>query len=211
MKIDSELRRDVERELEWDPSIDARNIAVAVKNGVVTLTGHVPTYSDMWRAENIAKRVAGVTALANEIEVKLAGARTDTDIAESAKTALRLDSRVPADNIKVIVSHGRITLEVARAALDMAQVDRFGLDKQDRRYLETLVGVFEGGPTGVEAIAATMNLPSDTLSDEIEPYLLREQFIVRTPRGRQATPKAYLHLGKPPPSAGGAAQGMLFD
>jgi osmotically-inducible protein OsmY len=111
MKIDSELRRDVERELEWDPSIDARNIAVAVKNGVVTLTGHVPTYSDMWRAENIAKRVAGVTALANEIEVKLAGARTDTDIAESAKTALRLDSRVPADNIKVIVSHGRVTLE----------------------------------------------------------------------------------------------------
>jgi osmotically-inducible protein OsmY len=111
MKIDSELRRDVERELEWDPSIDARNIAVAVKNGVVTLTGHVPTYSDMWRAENIAKRVAGVTALANEIEVKLAGARTDTDIAESAKTALRLDSRVPAENIKVIVSHGRVTLE----------------------------------------------------------------------------------------------------
>ena len=51
MKIDSELRHDVERELEWDPSIDARNIAVAVKNGVVTLTVQVPTYSDMWRAE----------------------------------------------------------------------------------------------------------------------------------------------------------------
>ena len=60
-----------------------------------------------------------------------------------------------------------------------------GLDKQDRRYLETLIGVFEGGPTGVEALAATMNLPADTLSDEIEPYLLREQFIVRTPRGRR--------------------------
>ena len=86
-----------------------------------------------------------------------------------------------------------------------------GLDKQDRRYLETLIGVFDGGPTGVEALAATMNLPADTLSDEIEPYLLREQFIVRTPRGRQATAKAYQHLGKPPPSAGDSAQGLLFD
>ena len=70
MKTDSELRRDVERELEWDPSIDARNIGVAAKNGVVTLTGYVSSYSDKWRAERIAKRVAGVTALANDVEVK---------------------------------------------------------------------------------------------------------------------------------------------
>ncbi len=98
---------------------------------------------------------------------------------------------------------GRITLDIARAALAMAEVDTEGLDKQDRRYLEILVGVFEGGPTGVEALAATMNLPTDTLSDEIEPYLLREQFIVRTPRGRLATPRSYGLLGRPmktPPS-----------
>ena len=106
---------------------------------------------------------------------------------------------------------GNVTLDIARAALDMAEVDHQGLDKQDRRYLETLIGVFEGGPTGVEALAATMNLPTDTLSDEIEPYLLREQFIIRTPRGRQATAKAYVHLGKPPPSAGDSGQGLLFD
>lgn len=92
---------------------------------------------------------------------------------------------------------GKITLDVARAALAMAEVDREGLDKQDVRYLETLIGVFEGGPTGVEALAATMNLPADTLSDEVEPYLLREQFVVRTSRGRVATPKAYVHLGRP--------------
>ncbi len=92
---------------------------------------------------------------------------------------------------------GTVTLDVARAALDMAEVDRDGLDKQDRRYLETLIGVFEGGPTGVEALAATMNLPADTLSDEIEPYLLREQYIVRTPRGRVATARAYQLLGRP--------------
>jgi len=92
---------------------------------------------------------------------------------------------------------GRISLDVAKSALAMAEVDGEGLDKQDRRYLETLIGVFEGGPTGVEALAATMNLPTDTLSDEVEPYLLREQFIVRTPRGRVATPRAFQLLGKP--------------
>src|SRR6202043_2056589 len=104
---------------------------------------------------------------------------------------------------------GTISLDVARAALDMAEVDREGLDKQDRRYLETLVGVFEGGPTGVEALAATMNLPGDTLSDEIEPYLLREQLIVRTPRGRVATPRAYQHLGRPLKPRGDDSQPRL--
>src|SRR5207302_32292 len=108
---DSELRRDVERELEWDPSIDARNIGVAAKNGVVTLTGYVNSYSDKWSAERTAKRVAGVTALANDIEVKLKGERTDPDIAEAARLALKSDSRVPADRIKVIVERGWITLE----------------------------------------------------------------------------------------------------
>jgi Holliday junction DNA helicase RuvB len=92
---------------------------------------------------------------------------------------------------------GQITLEIARAALDMAEVDREGLDKQDRRYLEVLVGVQGGGPAGVESLAASMTLPVDTLSDEIEPYLLREQFIVRTPRGRVATARAYQALGLP--------------
>jgi holliday junction DNA helicase RuvB len=95
-------------------------------------------------------------------------------------------------------AEGNITLDIAKSALAMAEVDGEGLDKQDRRYLETLVGVFEGGPTGVDALAATMNLPTDTLSDEIEPFLLREQFIVRTPRGRVATPRAYLQLGREP-------------
>src|SRR5205823_11791437 len=106
---------------------------------------------------------------------------------------------------------GRITLDVAKAALKMAEVDAEGLDKQDRRYLETLIGVFDGGPTGVEALAATMNLPADTLSDEIEPYLLREQFMIRTPRGRLATPRAYQLLGRPmKPQAEDDPQPSLF-
>ncbi|HZY83530.1 MAG TPA: Holliday junction DNA helicase RuvB C-terminal domain-containing protein, partial [Gemmataceae bacterium] len=106
---------------------------------------------------------------------------------------------------------GRITLDLARAALDMAEVDREGLDKQDRRYLETLIGVFDGGPTGVEALAATMNLPTDTLSDDVEPYLLREQFIIRSPRGRVATARAYEVLGRPMKPRPEEPQRSLFD
>jgi Holliday junction DNA helicase RuvB len=95
---------------------------------------------------------------------------------------------------------GQITLEAAQKALDIAEIDINGLDKQDRRYLETLCGVFMGGPTGVEAIAATMNIPTDTLADEIEPYMLREKFIIRTPRGRVATAKGWAITGNAPPA-----------
>ena len=90
---------------------------------------------------------------------------------------------------------GNITLPIARDALDMQEVDAEGMDKQDRRYLETLIKVFRGGPTGAEALSATMNVAVDTLTDEVEPYLLRRHYIVRTPRGRKATAAAYLHLG----------------
>jgi Holliday junction DNA helicase RuvB len=112
-------------------------------------------------------------------------------------------------NFSISESDGKITLHTAKQALEMAEVDAEGLDKQDRKYLETLIDVFAGGPTGVEALAATMNIASDTLSDEVEPFLLREQYIVRTPRGRLATSKAFQVLGrkpKPPKSEGG-----LFD
>jgi len=100
-----------------------------------------------------------------------------------------------ARNYSASEADGEITADLAQRALTMAEVDGEGLDKQDRRYLATLIGVFAGGPTGVEALAATMNIAGDTLSDEVEPYLLREQFLVRTPRGRLATAKAYRHLG----------------
>jgi Holliday junction DNA helicase RuvB len=100
---------------------------------------------------------------------------------------------------------GTISPEVAKAALEKQEIDQQGLDKQDRKYLRTLMGVFEGGPTGVEALAATMNVSQDTLTDEVEPFLLREQLIIRTPRGRVATTKAYQHLGIQPRS------GSLFD
>ncbi len=92
---------------------------------------------------------------------------------------------------------GNVTLSIARDALDMQEIDAEGLDKQDRRYLETLIRVFKGGPTGVEALAATMNVAVDTLRDEVEPYLLRREFVVRSPRGRQATRRPIAILVSP--------------
>jgi holliday junction DNA helicase RuvB len=96
-------------------------------------------------------------------------------------------------------SDGNVTREVAQAALAMAEIDVLGLDKQDRKYLETIIRVFGGGPAGLEAIAHTMNLEPDTLADEVEPYLLRTELVVRTPRGRVVTAKAYAHLQLPAP------------
>ncbi len=94
---------------------------------------------------------------------------------------------------------GEITIAVAEAALRMKSVDSLGLEELDRRYLETIITVFSGGPAGVQAIAHTMNLPADTLEDEIEPYLLRQGLLQRTPRGRMLTAKSYNHLGRTAP------------
>jgi osmotically-inducible protein OsmY len=112
MKTDSDLRRDVEQELEWDTRVDARDIGVAVKEGIVTLSGHVNSYAQRWAAQDAASSVEGVKALANEVEVKLpaSGRRSDTEIAEAAMTALRLNISVPVADIKVMVLEGWVTL-----------------------------------------------------------------------------------------------------
>jgi len=89
---------------------------------------------------------------------------------------------------------GQVNAAIAEAALERIGIDSMGLDKQDRGYLDTLMRIFAGGPTGLEAIAHTMNVSGDTLEDEVEPFLLRSELIVRTRRGRIATEKAYRHL-----------------
>ncbi|MCL4160733.1 UNVERIFIED_CONTAM: hypothetical protein GTU68_020117 [Idotea baltica] len=99
-------------------------------------------------------------------------------------------------------AQGKITLDVARGALEMAEIDSLGLDRQDRRYLDTLIRVCLGGPTGIGTIAATMNTVTDTLEDEVEPFLLRSELILRTPRGRVATAKAFKHMNIEPPKGG---------
>jgi holliday junction DNA helicase RuvB len=106
---------------------------------------------------------------------------------------------------------GRISLQIARNALEMQGIDVLGLDMQDRKYLETIIRVFGGGPVGVEAVAHTMNLEPDTLIDEVEPFLLRSELVVRTPRGRKLTPLAFDHLGcSPSPEASELGQKKLF-
>ena len=113
MKTDSQLQRDVMTELEWEPRIDAAHIGVAAKNGVITLSGSVPSYWEKYEAVEAAKRVNGVKAVIDEIEVKLPGSseRTDTDIAEAAVRALKSNLSVPHDKIKVTVREGWLTLE----------------------------------------------------------------------------------------------------
>ncbi|HYS15908.1 MAG TPA: BON domain-containing protein [Candidatus Binatia bacterium] len=113
MKTDSQLQRDVMKELEWEPRIDAAHIGVAAKDGVITLSGSVPSYWEKYEAVTAAKRVYGVKAVVDEIEVKLPGSseRTDTDIAEAAVRALKNNLSVPDDKIKVTVREGWITLE----------------------------------------------------------------------------------------------------
>src|SRR3954468_6959026 len=110
---DAELQREVIDELVWEPSVDAAHIGVSVKDGVVTLSGYVSSYAEKYAAERAAKRVHGVKALANELEVRLPGSgqRTDVDIAAAAVRALESNLSVPADKIKVTVSKGWVKLE----------------------------------------------------------------------------------------------------
>ena len=105
MKSDSDIKRDVEAELRWDPDIDATDIAVAVKGGVATLTGFVHSYMHKWQAESDAKRVAGVTAVANDIEVRLptGSERPDPEIARDAVAALHKELPYSSQNMKVVV------------------------------------------------------------------------------------------------------------
>jgi osmotically-inducible protein OsmY len=113
MKSDTRLQHDVLVELEWDPGVDAAQVGVAAKDGVVTLTGTVPSYAEKVKAERAAKRVHGVRGLANDIAVRVRGAdrRTDADIADAAVRALEWDTGVPDDRITVVVRDGWLTLE----------------------------------------------------------------------------------------------------
>jgi len=204
--------------------MNARTISLPLKRftliGATTRSGMLSSpmrdrfkmqeHLDYYSVEELAQIV---TINARKLQTKLSPEAALEIASRSRGTPRIANARLWwARNFATSEADGEITLDVARAALTMAEVDTLGLDKQDRRYLETLIDVFEGGPTGVEALGATMNLPSDTLSDEIEPYLLREKMIVRTPRGRMATPRAYQHLGRTyKPRDTGSQQGVLFE
>ena len=112
MKTDAQLQQDVMAELKWEPAVNAAQIGVEVKDGIVTLAGHVGSYAEKWDAESAAQRVSGVKGLAVEMDVKLAGAskRTDAEIATSASNVLQWMTYLSIDAVKVQVENGWITL-----------------------------------------------------------------------------------------------------
>jgi osmotically-inducible protein OsmY len=109
--LDKELRESVDRQLEYDPEVPSKNVGVTAANGVITLTGFVESYADKIAAEKAAKRVYGVKALANDIEVRLLSERTDTEVATAALATLAGNVSMPSDKIKVMVTNGWLTLE----------------------------------------------------------------------------------------------------
>jgi osmotically-inducible protein OsmY len=110
-RTDSAIREDVIYEFKWDPKITSNDIAVAVKDGVVTLSGFVSSYMEKDAAEKAAKRVYGVRAVANDLQVKLTSTRTDPEIARDVVEELENHILIPADKIKVTVRNGWVTLE----------------------------------------------------------------------------------------------------
>jgi osmotically-inducible protein OsmY len=111
-KSDTQLKKDVESELEWDASLNANNIGVTVKGGVVTLGGHLDSFAEKYAAERAAQRVQGIKGLAIELDVRLgtAAKRTDAEIATAAESALRWHALVPEDRVKVMAEKGWLTL-----------------------------------------------------------------------------------------------------
>jgi osmotically-inducible protein OsmY len=112
MKTDTQVQQDVIAELEWDLSLNATQIGVEVKDGIVTLAGHVNSFSEKWAAERAAQRVSGVKALAVEIDVKLFGFsnRSDADIARAVENVLQWTTNLPMQRVKILVEKGWITL-----------------------------------------------------------------------------------------------------
>ena len=143
-----------------------------LKEIVLRSAGVLGVEIDMVGAERIALRSRGTPRLANRLLKRV------RDFAD-------------------IKYDGRITREVADYALDILDVDKLGLDQNDRAYLLTIIEKFDGGPVGLETLAAALGEDAGTLMDMYEPYLLMNGLINRTPRGRVATPNAYRHLGLP--------------
>jgi Holliday junction DNA helicase RuvB len=149
-------------------------------------------FYDQSAMEAVVRRSAGILG----VGIDEGGVR---EIARRARGTPRVANRLlkRVRDYAQVRAEGRITEAVARKALAMLEVDELGLDDIDRRVLTTIIEKFEGGPVGLETIAAALSEESDTIMDVVEPYLLQLGFLNRTPRGRVATRRAYEHLGVP--------------
>lgn len=156
--------------------------------------------------EAIAHRSAGILNL----PIEAPGA---TQIARRARGTPRIANRLlrRVRDFAEVEGDGTVTEDVAISAMDMLQVDPNGFDAMDRRVLQTIVAKFDGGPVGVESLAAAIGEERGTIEDVIEPYLIQQGFMMRTARGRVATKSTYLHLGLTPPNREFPAELPLFD
>ena len=163
MKTDNQVQQDVIAELSWEPSVNAAQIGVEVKDGIVTLAGHVSSYAEKWNAERAAQRVSGVKALAIEMDVRLPGSskRTDAEIARSAENVLEWTTFLPADRVKVMVENGWITLS---GQVDWEYQRRAAADAV--RYLLGVMGVSDD-------IAIKPSVSSSAVKSDIEAALKR--------------------------------------
>jgi Holliday junction DNA helicase RuvB len=175
--------------------------------------GHVVRL-DFYPPEDLAKIVVR--------SAKLLGVGLDADaaheIARRARGTPRIANRLlrRIRDFAEVLGTGRIDLARVHHACDRLEVDEGGLDEMDRKYLTVLIEHYDGGPTGAEALAAALAEPRDTVEDVIEPYLVQQGYVGRTPRGRVANRRAYEALGRPAPAprgsgGAGAPQGDLFD
>lgn len=143
------------------------------------------------------------------------GAPTETggaaEIARRARGTPRIANRLlrRVRDYAQVNGDGRITQAITARALDSEGVDTRGLDRLDRRFLGAIIEHYDGGPVGIEAVAATINDEAESLTEMVEPYLLKIGFVVRTPTGRRVTRDAYLHLGKAAPEKSSKQAGLF--
>lgn len=147
------------------------------------------------------QRIIEASALVLGVEVDKDGA---LEMAKRSRGTPRLANRIlkRVRDFAQVRYDGKITKEIASTALDMMEVDRMGLDRNDRRILGALIDMFGGGPAGLDTLAAAIGEDAGTIEDVVEPYLLQNGLISRTPRGRVATRAAYEHLGRTMPEGG---------
>lgn len=163
---------------------------------------------DFYPVEDLAKVVRRSASILG-VAASDAGAE---EIARRSRGTPRIANRLlrRVRDYAQVRADGKITLEIAKEALEFEGVDPIGLDAQDRELLRTVVQVYGGGPVGVEALAATLNEEVDSIVEMIEPYLLKIGFLTRTPSGRRVTPQACDHLGLAPAPEPPRGQGALF-
>ncbi len=156
--------------------------------------------------EQILARAATIL----DVELDVLGAK---EIASRSRGTPRIANRLlrRVRDFALVKDHGKITSNVAKKALDKLEVDRLGLDRIDRRILETIIDKHSGGPVGLDTLAASISEEAETLEDVYEPFLLQIGFLHRTPRGRVATESAYNHLGKTVPKRGASEQAKLWS